>query len=59
MAKYEHVTSDRRNKSDTTRACSIYLRGVEFKRLHVSAFLHLGHHQVVSSLQRKLQYVKQ
>ena len=34
------VTSDRWNKSDTTRACNIYLHGVAFKRLHVSAFLH-------------------
>jgi len=39
---------------DTTRACSVYLRGVAFKRLHVSAFLLLGNHQVVSSLSRKL-----
>jgi len=57
-------TSDRWNKSVTTRVCIVYLRGVAFKRLHVSAFLHLGHHQVVSSLSRKLyniyimQYVK-
>ena len=50
-------TCDRWNKSDTTRACIIYLRGVAFKRLHVSAFLHLGHHQVVSSLPRKLYYI--
>jgi len=36
--------------SDTTTACIIYLSGVACKRLHVSAFLHLSHHQVISSL---------
>ena len=45
---------DEMRESDTTRACSIYLRGVAFKRLHVSVFLHLRHHQVVSSSSRKL-----
>jgi len=39
------TTSDRLNKSDTTRDRSICLRGVSFKRLHVSAFHHLDHHQ--------------
>jgi len=49
---FAHITSEKRNKSDTTRACSIYLIAVAIERLHVSAFLHLSYHQVVSSVCR-------